>query len=162
MASSGLRKGTWLIVVSLAIALVLTVIPLPEVLNAWRPAWLMLVLSFWVIYFPARVGLLWAFLFGLLMDVLHGTSMGVHSFSLAISTFMLQLLYKRLSLFPLWKQSLSLGFISLTYIVIRFWLVAMTGKSAPGLPWPSVLVNALVWPMLYLFLRNLSHYFKVK
>lgn len=162
MANSGAKKGTWLILVSLAVALVLTVIPLPDAVTAWRPAWLMLVLSFWVIHFPTRIGLFWAFIFGLLMDVLHGTSMGVHSFSLAISTFMLQLLYKRLSLFPLWKQSLSIGFISLTYIVIRFWLVAMTGKSAPALPWPSALINTLVWPMLYLFLRNLSHYFKVK
>lgn len=162
MAKSGVTKGTWLIIVSLVIALILTVIPLPELVTSWRPAWLMLVLSFWVIHFPNRVGLFWAFIFGLLMDVLHGTSMGVHSFSLAISTFMLQLLYKRLALFPLWKQSLSIGFISLTYIVIRFWLVAMTGKSVTVLPWPSVLVNIAVWPMLYLFLRNLSHYFKVK
>lgn len=154
-------RGTWFIIVTLLLALILTLLPLPNGWGAWRPSWLLLVLSFWVIQLPDRIGLLWAVVFGILLDVLLGTSMGLHSFSLSVTTFIIQLLHKRIRLFPQWKQALTMAFISLIYMVATFWLTQLTGKSLQSVPWPSVLINAALWPWLYLVLRSFIPYFKV-
>ncbi len=155
-------SGSWFIVLTLLVAMIITLLPLPDGWQAWRPSWVMLVLSFWVISIPERIGLLWAFICGLLLDVLLNTSLGVHSFSLAISIFIIQILYKRIRLFPHWKQALSIAAISCIYIVINFWLVRMTGKSQQYIPWSAIIVNGILWPWVYIILGSLSGYFKVK
>ncbi|WP_251358060.1 rod shape-determining protein MreD [Kangiella sp. TOML190] len=161
MSQANYRKGSWFIGLSLALAMVMTLFPLPDAWQLWRPAWVMLVLSYWSIRAPERVGLFWAFVCGLLLDVLLGTSLGVHSFALALTTFIIKLLQQRIRLFPLWKQALMVAFLSLIYIMISFWLIRLTGKSEETMAWPSVIINGLLWPWLYLLLRNFSGFLRV-
>ncbi len=156
------HHGGWLIITSLLIAMVMSLFPMPDSWQAWRPSWLMLVLSYWVIALPERVGLLWAFICGLLMDALLNTSLGLHGFALAITTFILQILYKRIRLFPHWKQGLSIAVISSVYIAITFWLVKLTGKSQDSIAWQAILINGVLWPWIYLVLKQLASYFKVR
>ena len=62
----------WFVYLSLCFALVLDLVPtgrLPGV-----PDWLALVLAFWCVREPLRVGMGTGFLFGLLVDVGHGAS----------------------------------------------------------------------------------------
>ena len=142
--------------------MVMTLFPLPEAWQQWRPSWVMLVLSYWVIMIPDRVGLLWALICGLLLDAILNTAMGLNGFALAITTFMLLLLYKRIRLFPLWKQALSIAFISGIFIAITFWLGRLTGKSIESIAWQGMVINGVLWPWLFLLLNQVSRYFKVK
>ncbi len=135
---------------------------MPDSWQIWRPSWVMLVLSFWVLYIPERVGLFWALIVGLMLDVILNTSMGLHGFALAITTFILQLLYKRIRLFPLWKQGLSLAIVSAVYLAITYWLGRLTGKSIDTLPWIGIVLNGILWPWIYLLLKQIAGYFKVK
>ena len=64
------KRGTWVIILTLLIALILSVIPLPESWLPYRPDWILLVFSYWVIALPHRIGLLWAFVWGLIFDAL--------------------------------------------------------------------------------------------
>ncbi|NVJ68399.1 MAG: rod shape-determining protein MreD [Gammaproteobacteria bacterium] len=160
--SNNKHQGGWLIITTLLLAMVMSLFPMPDSWQAWRPSWLMLVLSFWVIALPDRVGLLWALVCGLLMDVLLNTSLGLHGFALAITTFMLQILYKRIRLFPYWKQGLSVAAISSVYIAITFWLTKLTGKSQESIAWQAILLNGILWPWLNMILKQLSAYFRVR
>ena len=64
------------IILSIVVALLLSVMPMPEPVSLARPMWLALVLSCWVMALPHRVGLLTAWLAGLLSDVLFGQLFG--------------------------------------------------------------------------------------
>ena len=59
-------QGGWLILLSLVVALLLAVVHLPESWPQWlgwlRPAWVIMVLFFWVMELPPRVGLVSAWL----------------------------------------------------------------------------------------------------
>jgi rod shape-determining protein MreD len=47
----------WIIALSLVIALMLTALPLPEWAVNWRPAWVAMVLIYWCMALPERVGI---------------------------------------------------------------------------------------------------------
>ena len=54
------RNRTWVLPVSVALALLLGLVPLPALLQPLRPYWLALVLTYWVIETPDRTGPGWA------------------------------------------------------------------------------------------------------
>ena len=58
----------WVLPASLLLAIVLGLLPLPQVLQPLRPYWLALVLAYWVLEAPEHAGLGLAFIAGLLAD----------------------------------------------------------------------------------------------
>ena len=156
------KRGTWVILLSLIIALILTVIPLPESWQPFRPDWLFLVISYWVVALPHRIGMLWAFLWGLIFDALIGTTLGLHSVSLCLLVFVLQLNYLRIRIYPIWKQALTMGGLSLLYLALVLWLSRVTNSPESSLSyWISAAINAILWPWLFILLRDIRRYFKV-
>ena len=75
---------TLTIAISVMIALVLTIIPLPEWGEALRPAWVALVVFYWVLALPERFNIGWAWLTGLLLDALTGSLLGAHALVLMV------------------------------------------------------------------------------
>src|SRR5690606_7701611 len=103
------RAKAWVLPVSVALALLLGLVPLPELLLPARPYWLALVLAFWVIETPDRVGLGFAFCIGLLADVMFGSMLGEQALRLVVMAFILQRFRARLRFFPLSQQALAIG-----------------------------------------------------
>ena len=66
----------WILPVSIVIALLLGLLPLPGVLQPLRPYWLALIVAYWVLEAPERVGLGFAFAVGVLADLLYGGLLG--------------------------------------------------------------------------------------
>ncbi|GAA4362943.1 rod shape-determining protein MreD [Kangiella marina] len=156
------KRGSWVIILSLLIALILSVIPLPESWQPYRPDWVFLVFSYWVVALPHRIGLLWAFVWGLIFDGLLGSTLGLHSFTFCIVAFILQLSYLRIRLYPIWKQALTMGGLSLLYLALVLWLSRITGSPESSFDyWLSAGINALLWPWLFILLRDIRRYFKV-
>ncbi len=60
-------RGTWAIVVSFVVAFMLTAVPLPDWAVSWRPDWVALVLAYWCLALPRRIGVLTAWFIGLLL-----------------------------------------------------------------------------------------------
>ena len=73
---SGLRDKGGVLAVSLLLARLLGLLPLPALLQPLRPYWLALVLAYWLIEAPERSGLGLAFGCGLLADLLYGGVLG--------------------------------------------------------------------------------------
>ncbi len=63
-------RGGWVILLSIAVAMMLAVAHLPEDFPQWlgylRPAWVLLVVFYWVMALPDRLGMITAWLVGLL------------------------------------------------------------------------------------------------
>ena len=58
------ERRTWLFPVSVLVALLLGLLPLPAWLQPFRPYWLALVIAYWLIEEPDRIGLGIAFVCG--------------------------------------------------------------------------------------------------
>ena len=146
------RNG-WVLPVSLLLALLLGLVPLPGVLQALRPYWLALVLAYWLLEAPERVGLGTAFALGLLADLAFGGLLGEQSLRLVVLAFILERFRARLRFFPVSQQALTVGGLLLNDRVIAAGLHLMTG--VPQLPlayWGAPLAGMLLWPPLHLLL----------
>jgi rod shape-determining protein MreD len=150
------RNG-WVIWLSLVLALLLGVAPLPTFMEIGRPLWVALFLSYWVLYLPHRVGMTTAWVLGLLQDVLYGSLLGQNALILSLIIFLVLSLHQRLRMFPLWQQSLVLLVVYGIAQLVQLWLNALTGNRPPTLAFIlPALVSALLWPWVAAILRGLQ------
>ncbi len=154
----GLRPNNgWVIWFSLALALLLSVAPLPDFMEVGRPLWPALILTYWVLALPHRVGMTTAWLLGVGVDVLYGTLLGQNALILTLITFLVLSLHQRLRMFPMWQQSLVLLVVFGLAQLVQLWLNALTGNRPPTLAFVlPALVSALLWPWVSVFLRGLQ------
>ena len=146
------RNG-WILPVSIVIALLLGLLPLPPALQPLRPYWLALVLAYWVIEAPESAGLGFAFIVGLVADLMFGGLLGEQALRLVIMTFILQRFRARLRFFPLSQQALAIGVLLLNDRVVAGAVHLTLGE--PALPWSywwAPLLGMLLWPPLFLLL----------
>src|SRR5690606_25583478 len=97
---SRMRDGGWVLPASLAVALLLGLLPLHPLLQPLRPYWVALVLGYWVLETPERAGLGLAFGAGLAADLVYGELLGEQALRLVILVFILQRFRARLRFFP--------------------------------------------------------------
>ncbi len=107
MAASRRNNG-WVIWLTFAIGLLLSVSPMPQFMEVFRPMWLALLVSFWTLAVPNKVGMTTAFVLGLAEDVLYGTLLGQNALVLTLITFLVLSLQQRLSMFTIRHHSLVL------------------------------------------------------
>ena len=150
-------KNGWVVWFSFVIGLLLSVSPLPQFMEIFRPLWLALLLAFWTLALPHRIGMTTAWLLGLAEDVLYGTLLGQNAMILTLITFLVVSLQQRLRTFPMWQQSLVLLVIFGLAQLVQLWLSALTGNRQPTLALVlPALVSALLWPWVSYGMRGLS------
>ena len=148
-------RNVWVIWLSLALALLLSVATLPQFMEVGRPLWLALFLTYWVLALPHRVGMTTAWCVGLLADVLNGTLLGQNALILTLVTFLVLSLHQRLRMFPMWQQSMVLLVVFGLAQLVQLWLNALTGSRPPTLAFVlPALVSALLWPWVCVILRG--------
>jgi len=141
------------IVMTLAVAVLLTLLPLPPVLNILRPYWVALVMIYWCLETQGLVSLGLAFTTGLLLDLLTGSLLGLHALSLVILVYLVTRFRARLRFFPIWQQALSVMALLLNDRIILLWIVSLRGEPPPSLDfWLPPIVGTMIWPGLFLML----------
>lgn len=160
-------QGGWLILLTVALALVLTVVHLPEATPEWvgwlRPAWVALVVFYWAMELPHRMGLISAWVIGTLQDVLVAEPLGLNGILLAGITYVAWRFYERLRMYSILQQAgvllvLVLGADLLRALVLH--LVADRGWSW-GMLVPA-LMTLLIWPPVALALERLRRQVRVQ
>ena len=142
----------WFIYLTLIIALLLNFLPTAH----WPgiPDWVALVLCFWSVREFRRIGMGWAFILGLLMDVADGSVLGQHCFSYVILAFLTASLSRRLLWFPLTQQALHVLPLLLLTQVTQAMMRLVVGADFPG--WGyflSPFVSSLLWvPLTFILL----------
>lgn len=156
------RRGAGIIAATFAAALVLTVIPLPDWLAPLRPEWAALVLIYWCMALPDRIGVGIGWTLGLLMDVLRAGLMGQHALSFGIIAYITHHLYQRLRVFPLWQQAFSILVLITLHQILMLWIRGIAGQPTQTWSyWLPTLSSALLWPPLFILLRRVRRRFKV-
>ncbi len=141
---------------SFAMAAVLELLVMPQVLLAYRPEWMVLTLIYWLLRHPERIGLLSAFLIGMLMDVLSSTYLGVHIIACCIISYLILAMHQRLKMFPVLQQSLVIFFVVSIMLMIVSMIRGALGGAENDLSYlGAALSSALVWPFVLIFTDRL-------
>lgn len=134
---------------SFIIAWVLTITPVSETWNWMMPEWMTMMLIYWSLREPERVGVATGWGIGLLMDVMKGSVLGQYAVSMAIIVYLAQLFKHRMPLFPLWQQAIVIlvlvGFGQLTLLMVQ-WIMGRPPASL--LFWCSTFTSMLIWPWM--------------
>jgi rod shape-determining protein MreD len=141
------------IFVTLAAAFVLTLLPLPMVLDMLRPYWVALVLLYWCLESQDRITLGLAFTIGLVLDLLTGSLLGQHALSLVVMIYLATRFRARLRFFPPWQQALSVLGLLINDRIILLWIISLRGEPLPSLGfWAPAIVGTAIWPWLFVLL----------
>ena len=159
----GKHHGGWIILATIVLAALFTVLPLPEWLESYRPEWVALVVIYWVMALPHRIGLFTAWITGFFMDVLEGSLLGLNALALALVAYLALSLYQRMRMFTAVQQSSTVLILVGIHQLLSFWvLTANNQNTAPNLIFMiSAVSSAIVWPFIFLGLRYLRRTFKV-
>jgi len=142
-----------IILITIVVAFVLSLLPLPPLLDSMRPYWVALVMIYWGLETQGRISLGLAFIFGVTLDLLSGSLLGLHALSLVIIVYLVTRFRARLRFFPPWQQALSVLALLMNDRIILLWIISLRGEPLPSLDfWLPPIVGTLFWPWLFLLL----------
>jgi rod shape-determining protein MreD len=149
-----MRGYSAVIPLSFLCALILQVMPLPEEWLLWRPNWVGLVLIYWCIITPYRVGVFHGFLIGMLIDLLQGTPLGENALLYATIAFLTLLLYQRMRIYALWRQAMLVTVVLALMQLFEQWLRAILLSAPLHLEFVyAALLGGILWPWLFTLMQ---------
>lgn len=152
----------FVIFLSIIAAMILAMLPMPDWFLWWRPAWVLLVLIFWALTMPQLVSVGAAWIVGLIVDLLNGTLLGEHALAFTIVIYIVSRMHIRLNMYPMMQQGLSVLFFVLLYQFILFCVQGFIGELPNSqLYWMSSITSMLLWPWLFVLLRDYRRWFQV-
>ncbi len=167
------RRGTLIILVTFFLALVLKLVPLGESFKYFRPEWVALFLIYWCLALPHRVGLITAWVLGLIIDTTDGRFLGQHAMALTILAYFVLSFYHRIRIRPVVQQALTIFVILFLYHLLISWFnIIILYKGLATEEPPGILAamkphlfaaaaSALVWPVCHFFLRGLRRRYRI-
>ncbi len=156
------RTAYTAIVLSFVVALMLTALPMPPWAALWRPAWVALVLIYWCMAAPTYTGIVMGWTLGLFLDVLAGTLLGQHALALAIVAFVAHRFHRQVRVLPIWQQGVSVFGLVFLYQALILWITGIQGMPILAAAyWSSPLVSMLLWPWIFIVLRDVRRRYRV-
>jgi rod shape-determining protein MreD len=144
-------------------AFMLAIIPLPDWAAEFRPDWVTLVLIYWAMAMPTKIGVTVAWFTGLLLDVSYGTLMGQHALGMVLVIYIIHLQHQRLRVASLLQQAIVIFILLLVKQLLSLWVDGMLGRAPDSwLYFMPTLTSTLLWPWTYLILRDLRRKFSIE
>jgi len=150
------KRPVFNILLSFFLAFSVAMIPFPPWAEIYRPDLVSVVLIFWCVFQPARVGVVAGFASGLVMDVMLGSPMGQHALSKTLVAFLASRFNMRISMFPLIQQMMIVGVLVFLDQLVSSLVRGMVDNYA--INWKyflGVFVAMLFWPWLYYLFAHL-------
>ena len=138
------------ILVTLLIALIASITPMPLSVDIFRPDWVLIVLVYWCLALPTKINIITAWVMGLLLDILLGSVLGVHASAMALSLYIVVVNFQKIRNFSVWQQALIVGVLAAQYHLVVFWLQRFLSDVVflPNYLYP-VITTVVLWPQHY-------------
>jgi rod shape-determining protein MreD len=120
---------------------------------AWQPDLMALVLVFWTIHQPLRVGMTAAFVLGLATDVHQSALLGQHALAYTVLSFLAIAMHRRLLWFSVPSQAAHVLPLFVVAHALTLIVRLLAGDDFPG--WSMLLaplLEALLWPVVSVLL----------
>jgi rod shape-determining protein MreD len=149
MSVSDGRISRLRVTATVVIALILAVLPLPHWMDIARPYLLLLLVIYWSLSAPRIAGLMFAWLCGMAIDLLKGTTLGQHALAFLLVSFLTHKFQLRMRIFPLSQQTVTVLLLLFVYEFVVFWTDGIIGYPVTAWTrWIPVFTSALLWPVL--------------
>lgn len=145
------------------VAIMLELAPWPLEFQPFKPAWLLLVLFYWVLAIPGKISIGWAFLLGLVWDLILGSILGTHALVLSIIFYFVAKNHLVLRNLSLWLQSLLVIFV--VYITKFLLLCIEYFINSAFFDWQIILsavASGILWPWVFLLMRKVRRKVKLR
>ncbi len=144
---------------SFLVALVLSILPWPVWTEQFRPDWVALVLIYWCMALPTRVGVGTAWSVGLMLDVLYGSMLGENALAKSLIAFLTVRFHLQLRMFPRWQQAVVVLLLVAANNLLVLWIKNLAGQAPSTWSYltPSI-VSMLLWPWLFVILRDIRRH----
>lgn len=158
MMNYSILKAWMMMIMLIFIGMVLQIIPIPDWAVWARPSWVFMILLFWITTASHRFGILFAWILGLLMDLLTGTLLGQHAFVFTVIAFLLMKFHPQLQKFPIWQQMAMVFVMSMLNLALSYWVMDIAGNPPQNWAyWLPAATNTLIWPWINLLLREFEN-----
>ena len=132
---------------SLLAALLLSMLPLGRI--AWMPDFVALVLVFWSIHQPHRIGMGSAFFMGLLVDVHQSAMLGQHALAYTLLSFMALIVHRRLVWYSVFSQAIQILPLFAIAHALELLVRTIAGGVFPGYAIAlAPIIEAALWPIV--------------
>jgi len=154
-------KNQLLIFLTLFIALYIDSYLFSSAFQMLKPTFVLLTLIYWNMALPDRIGIMAALSFGIFVDLIEGSLLGLHGVLFVLITYVCQRFFYQFRVSPLWQQSFILFFLFILYKQVFALDLLNTKQDITNLSDISflfssflfALFSALIWSPLYLILR---------
>jgi len=144
------------VIVTILLALMLALVPIPDSVAAFRPDWVALTLVYWAMMLPRTwsVGSAWAV--GLLLDVAQGAILGQHALALCLIVFITARFHLLMRVFPMSQLTATVFALLAVYQFMLFWINGVAGiPAAAHTYWGPVITGTILWPVLFAFFSGI-------
>ncbi len=146
------------VLVTLLVAFMLMITPLPAAAEPFRPDWLALVLVFWAMTVPRSYSVGIAWVIGIVLDVAQGTLLGQHALALCVIVYITVKFHLLMRVFPLSQLTATIFALLALYQFLLFWINGVAGVTAPAIDyWAPVVAGTIVWPFLSIVLSGMRY-----
>ncbi|MGI2170298.1 rod shape-determining protein MreD [Shewanella sp. MF05960] len=162
--SAHIASGRLVVWLTLFIGMMFQIMPLPSMVENWRPDWLLMVMVYWAMALPHRYSILTAWILGVMLDVLLGATLGIRSLALSLVIYIVVLICQRLRNYPRWQQSLVIASLICIYHALIFWVQFVVVGATPfdfNMFLPAV-SSLFIWWWVFWVLRNIRRRYKVR
>lgn len=153
---SSATVGRLPVIVSICIALMMMLLPLPDLIAALRPDFVVLVLIYWAMMLPRSWSVGSAWIVGLMLDVAQGTILGQHALALCFIVFVTVRFHLLMRVFPMSQLTATVFALLALYQFLLFWINGIANISAPAISyWGPVITGTILWPFVSMFLSGI-------
>ena len=153
------RQKVWVIPATFLVSYVLISFPVSPQWRAYSPDWVTLVLIYWCMAAPQRVGVGVAWLVGLGVELLTFGLVGSHALTKTVIAFLVVRAALRLRAYPVWQQTAFILILLVIEAAILTTIEYLVGGYWGGMfGWKALAVSLAVWPLLFLVLRRCSRW----
>jgi rod shape-determining protein MreD len=146
------------IIMTFVFGLMLTIMPLPDSVAAFRPDWLAMLVIFWAMRLPRTWSVGTAWVVGIVLDASQGTLLGQHALALCCVAFITVRFHLLMRVFPLPQLTATVFPILATYQFLLFWINGVAGVNAPAIAyWGPVISGTVLWPIVMAFLSGMRY-----
>lgn len=158
-----MNSNSRIVTLTIIASFMLSMMPLPDWAEAFRPDWVTLVLIYWTMALPASIGVTIAWFVGLMLDVSHGALLGQHALGLVLVIYVVHSQHQRLRVASLLQQALVIFVLLLIKQAIVLWVSGIMGHPPNNwLYFMQSLSSAIFWPWIYIILRDFRRRFSYK
>ena len=151
-------SGRLPVIITIIVAIMLTVLPLPDWAEPYRPDWVALTLIYWAMMMPRTWSVGTAWIIGIVIDVAQGTILGQHALAMCVIIFMTVRFHLLMRVVPMQQLTATVFAILTLYQFILFWINGVAGVDVPLVDyWGPVITGTLVWPFLFMFLSGVRY-----